>query len=311
MHISGGIDTKVRGLIQMQVKHKDGSMTDTGWFPNLVLDTFFARFAANNNMFIANSQCRVGTGSTTPANSDTALASQVAAITATTNSDVVGTIDVPNNRVVAAIVRQFEFLQGSVVANLAEVGFEFAPGTGGVSSGALNSRSLIKDSFGTPTPLTVTADDQLIVNYRFEVWIPTADYVGTVVLAGITYDVIGRVALNFSTTAENLLRLPIVTSSWFRSYASTSVFGAHGIDPTVESGTAGNTQTNFLSLSGGKEVEMTGTINQMNATGGIKCITIPHGSGGSRLYKYQFTPVIPKTALKVLKLRFRMTCARA
>lgn len=311
MQINGGIDTKVRGLIQMQVKHKDGSITDTGWFPNLILDTFFARFAANNPLFTSSSQCRVGTGSTAPANGDTSLVAQVATRTSTSATDLNGTIDVPNNRVMAARVLQFEFVQGAVVANLAEVGFEFAPSSGGVSPGTLQSRSLIKDAFGTPTPLTVTADDQLIVNYRFEVWIPTVDYIGTVDLAGTMHDVIGRVALNYNQNVITLLNLPVVASGWFLSYDSTSVFGAHGIDPTMQSGTAGNTQTNFLSVSGGKEFELTGTINQMNATGGIKCVTFSGANGSGRLYKYQFDPVIPKTNLKVLKLRFRMTCARA
>lgn len=296
----------------MQVKHKDGSMTDTGWFPNLILDTFFARFAANNTIFNT-VRCSVGTGTAAPTNGDTALQSFIAVTNQTSGSDINGVIDAPNNRIVAARVAQFEFAQGSVVATLAEVGFQFAQSAGGAFPTSLNSRSLIKDPFGTPTTLTVTADDQLIVNYRFEVWIPTVDYTGTVVLAGITHNVIGRVADSFSATVNQLLDLPSFTFGWFSSYASTSVFGAHGIAPTDASGTMGGDTgtTQYLSVSGGKEVEPVGTINQMNATGGIKVITIPNGSSSGRMYKYQFNPVIPKTNLKVLKLRFRMTCTRA
>lgn len=313
-NVAGGIDCKVAGFIQMQLKRNGEVVKDTGWFPNLILDTFFNRFAADNTLFLATSQCRAGTGTTTPSASDTVLVSQVATRNSTSSSDVVGSIDSANNRVVASKIYQYQFVQGAVVANLGEVGFEFSPGAGGVNAGQLNSRSLIKDSFGTPTTLTVTADDQLVVNYRFDLYIPLVDRVGTVVLGGVTYDYIGRVALNYNATVADLLRIPQFTAGWFLAYQSTSTFGAHGADPTNQIANAGaNDLLTYLNISGGKEFEPKASVSQMNDPSGvgIKCITIPSGLNTGRLYKYQFTPIIPKTSLKILSLRFRMTCARA
>lgn len=307
------IQTGVAGFINIQVKHADGTISETGWFKNLILDTFFARYAANNNMVNSGMVCRVGTGVTPPANTDTSLVSQVATQSRTSGSDVLGAIDTPNNRVVAKSINQFIFNVGAVVANLSEIGFEFAPASGGLNAGQLNSRSLTKNNMGVPTTITVTASDQLIVNYTLEVYIPLTDYTGTVVLDGVTYDVLGRVAGDYgnSSTVATILNGPTGTGGGFRSFAATSTFGAQGENPTNESGTASSTMTEFLSVSGGKERQFEASINQLNATGGIKVITIPFVSNiAARGFKYQFTPVIPKDATKLLRLRFRMTCTR-
>lgn len=306
------IQSSARGLINIQVRKPNGEVFETGYFKNLLLDTFFARFAANNTA-IGTMRCVVGTGTTAPANGDTALVYQVASISQTSSFDVNGTLDSPNNRIVFKAVRQFEAAIGAVVANLGEVGFEFAVSSGGLHAGLINSRSLTKDSFGTPTTITVTADDQLIVNYTLEISIPLVDYTGTVNIAGVDYAAVGRVADQYTTTTpNNSLALPTALANQFKSYQATSVFGAHGVAPTLESGTGGALTSTFLSVSGGKEYEMSGTINQLNATGGIGVLTIPIGAASNgRGFKYQFTPAIPKDATKPFKMRFRMTCVRA
>lgn len=302
------MNTGVAGFINIQVKHADGTMSETGWFKNLILDTFFDRYAANSTIISNSITCRVGTGVTPPANTDTTLVSQVATKVRTSGSDVLGAIDAPNNRVVAKSINQFIFNVGEVVANLNEIGFEFAPGSGGVSSGLLNSRSLTKNSMGVPTTITVTSSDQLIVNYTLEVYIPLVDYVGTVVLDGVTYDVIGRVGNGFNKAVSDILLGVTASNDWFLSYGSSSVFGAQGVAPTSASGTASSTSTLFTSISGGKERQFEASINQLNATGGIKVVSVAMGSGIG--FKYQFTPVIPKDATKLLRLRLRMTCTR-
>lgn len=310
------VQTGVAGFINIQVKHADGTMTETGWFKNLILDTFFARYAANNTMINNGMTCRVGTGVTPPANTDTGLVAQVATIVRTGGSNVLGAIDGANNRVVAKSINQFIAAVGAVVGNLNELGFEFAPGSGGLNAGQLNSRSLTKNSMGAPTTITVTSSDQLIVNYTLEVYIPLVDYTGSVVLNGTTYNVVGRVAGDYGTagaSVEGMLTGPDANNSAFRAYGSASTFGAHGVDPTSPSGTNSATSTLYTNISGGKEREYEASINQLNATGGIKVITIPIASGQSGSnngFKYEFTPVIPKNNTFLLRLRFRFTCTR-
>lgn len=197
-------------------------------------------------------QCRVGTGTTTPANGDTALVSQITTRTQTAAFDVAGALDVPNNRHIASAVRQFEFVQGSVVANISEIGFEFAPGAGGVSAGSLNSRSLTKDSFGTPTPITVTADDQLIVNYTLQGITSLTDYSETKTISGVDYGVLGRFSSGFGASLNSLLTMPSTGTFSSVSYGSASTFGAHGIVPTSASGSITNVYSLFPNISGVK-----------------------------------------------------------
>lgn len=304
------IDTKVKGIVNLKIVRNGVCHTDVT-FENLILDTFFNRFAANNILFNT-IECQVGTGTTPPANSDTVLVSKVAQLNANI-TNLAPTIDAVNNRFVAALTCQWQFPIGAVAANIGELGFVFALGVSGANMNQLNSRVLTKDSGGTPTVYPITAGDQLIVNYRFEVWIPLVDYTATLNISGVDYNVIGRIGdiTSSNQSPGNVLRLPVIQSNWLESYGSTSVFGNHGVAPTAGSGTSANTQTDFINISGGKEVEMTATINQLNASGGIKCLTIPSGAGSGKLFKYQFTPVIPKTNLKIFKIRFRMTCSRA
>lgn len=310
----GNINTGVAAFINPIVKHADGTVTDYGTFKNLILDTFFNRYAANNTMINTAMICRVGTGVTPPTNGDTSLVSQVAARERTGGSDVIGAIDIANNRVVAKSINQFAFSVGAVSANIGEVGFEFAPTSGGVNAGQLNSRSLTKDSFGTPTPITVTATDQLIVNYTIEVYIPLVDYTSTVSVAidGLTtnHDVIGRVAQGYATTLTNILEGATASSNGFKAYGASSVFGDHGVAPTESSGVDSSTEVLFPSVSGGKERDFLASVNQLNAIGGIKVISLATSGSGTAAYKYQFTPPIPKTNEFNLKFRVRMTCSR-
>lgn len=307
MNISCGIETKVKGIINIKLIRKGVCHTDLT-FENLILDTFFARFA-NNNTVLGSLRCYVGSGTTPPQNSDTALVSTIAQLPQTSSVNNPASLDNINNRVAASRNHQFEFPQGSVVGNLGEIGFVFAADQGGTQANILNSRSLIKDAFGTPTPLTVTADDQLVVNYTFQLFIPMVDYVSNIQLGGNNYAVLGRVSSISGILLQSLMALPINVS--FLSYASDTVFGDHGVNPSRQSGTNASTATSFLNVAAGtKDYEITASINQFNASGGIGAIGVPSFQGGT-IYKYQFTPPIPKTNQNVLKLRFRYTCVRA
>lgn len=309
------INTGIAAFINPIVKHADGTFTDYGTFKNLILDTFFARFAANNSMTQGGAPmlCRVGTGTTPPVNGDTSLVSAVASQAATTSTEVLGSIDITNNRIIAKSIRQCIFATGAVNTNIAEIGFEFAPSSGGLHAGSLNSRSLTKNSFGVPTAIPVTATDQLIVNYTIEVYVPMVDYTTTIPLDidGVitNHDIIGRIAGAYDKTTNDILLGAENQNNWLRPYGTSATFGAHGADPTPESGIASGTSQLFTSVSGGKEKEFSASVNQLNAVGGLKIFTLAVGSSG-RFYKYQITPPIPKTTDFNLKIRVRMTCTR-
>lgn len=101
--------------------------------------------------------CRVGSGSTDPAFTDTALVSPVASVQGPNATTAWGTGDYLN---AAIMTRVYTFAVGAAAGNLTEIGLSSAVGSN------LQTRSLFKDAGGTPVTIVVAADEQLIVNYR-------------------------------------------------------------------------------------------------------------------------------------------------
>ncbi len=126
--------------------------------------------------------CHVGSGSTPPAFSDTALVSKVAAQVQTGQTDSgVNTTGDP------IYYRQFnvtyQFAQGAAAGNLTEVG------TAGSATANLFSRALILDTNGQPTTVVVTSIDILTVTYQIRVSWDTSDFSTTLTVAGVNYPV--------------------------------------------------------------------------------------------------------------------------
>lgn len=173
------------GEYRMRVyKSKSGMLVrDTGWFDNLILDSGldhiglnFSSSAPRHTRYIA-----VGTDSTVPATTDTQLGSEVARVDSGT-SVTSTTIDSVDRFV--TIQRTASFLNGAAEGNLAEVG---ASRFSSAAGGTLFSRSQIKDSNGDPTTVTVLADEDLVVDYRYRVKQPTGGFSGSVPSTTINY----------------------------------------------------------------------------------------------------------------------------
>lgn len=171
-------------------KSKSGVMVqDTGWFDNLILDSGLDEIGVQ----VANTIPRhteyivVGSGSTAPAVGDLQLESEVARTAAATSSPSVS-IDTVDR--FATLQRSASFLSGSAAGNLSEVGASRYSSAG---AGNLFSRSLIKDSEGSPTTITVASDEDLVVDYRYRIKQPTGGFAGSVPDSSLTYtgDIVG------------------------------------------------------------------------------------------------------------------------
>lgn len=144
---------KIRGEYCLEVVRGGETLCSTGWRPNLITDTgldSLAQVSSNNSW----RNLSVGTGTTAPAPTDTALASRVAGRNISFSR--LGVLS--GNTCTHTGVCTFEL--GSVVGNITELGLS------GYSSGPLFTRALITDLNGDPTSVTVTAEDQLVVTYR-------------------------------------------------------------------------------------------------------------------------------------------------
>lgn len=132
--------------------------------------------------------CAVGTGSATPAATDTGLASELAR----TNSQggIADQQGFAGDTSYHWFRRTHVFTPSQANGNLTEVGY-FSLSTGGV----MWSRQLIKDASGNPTVITKTSEYELRVIYEVRMTIPTADILGTITIDGSSHDTVLRPGL--------------------------------------------------------------------------------------------------------------------
>lgn len=153
------------------------------WFGNLITNYGLDQLGANWNDQLA--YCRLGTGNTAPAFTDTNLVAQVGSTTTVGLGQTQGTA-VDSSYLYRRTSRRFA--AGSVSGvNLAEVGMSFA------ASGAnLFSRALLKDTGGTPTTITLASDEVLDVIYELREYITNADVVVNATIDGVSTTVTMR-----------------------------------------------------------------------------------------------------------------------
>jgi hypothetical protein len=183
---------RVRGLYRCEVRGPDGRLRkDTGWFSNLItnqgLDFLYQQRTPP-------AQCAVGTGNSTPANTDTQLNAQIAA-TSVASTAIGNGGTTPN--FYGFTTYTYQFGQGAAAGNLQEIGVGL-PAT----PVSLFSRALILNGSGSPTTLTILADEFLTVTYQLQLYNPTSDVTGSVTVSGTV--------CNFTLRAANAN-----SSSWY------------------------------------------------------------------------------------------------
>jgi hypothetical protein len=275
------------------------------WFDNLITNGGLDRLGTAGTGS-AWQYCRVGSGSTTPANTDTALAAQIASsnsIFSTSNG-----LDSVNAYIWRREVYQFN--EGVATGNLAEVATSWlTTGTG------IFSRALIKDSFGNPTTITVLADETLRVTWEVRQYYPTTDRTGSVVFTGNiggTYDWTSRVAdltgggnnwvLNSGGGGLAPIAGTIFNGGDLGAITGRPTFTAQSTMPTV-------TLDAYVVGS----YQRTGTIviplATANNAAGITSILFSSTRLGNT-FQLKFTPSIPKTASDVVSLKIGISWVR-
>ena len=178
------IRNKMKGEFQFFNKRKDGTLEpllDGAKSRNLIVDQFFECLGSGvnggNNSRLnfsastsagASSVSRwfiVGTGSTPPAATDTALENQIASTDTVTDHSHSYSYDEQSDTLMFATVSTRSFPIGGVVGNISEVGVDFSSSFAPWAGRFLQSRALIRDSQGDPTTISLGAEDQLVVVY--------------------------------------------------------------------------------------------------------------------------------------------------
>lgn len=288
------------GEYRMEVRRADGSLKhDTGWFKNLILDAGLNRLGSGG----AISGCAVGTNSTAPATTQTALVAR-AAWTTTRQANTTSAAATPPYYY--QLSHTYRFAIGALNGNFSEVGVGWA-------QDSLFSRALIVDGGGTPTPITVLSDEQLDVTYRLRMYHPTADWGGTYTIGGASYTVLGR-AMGVTNNYWNNTGDPssVAVTAVFRNTDGAAFSGGiAAVTATSQSGSyAGGSDISTHEAYSNNSYSRTSTLgwglnNGNSAT--FKGFTVYGVAGGSQ---YEFTPAIPKDNTKTLTFRLSCTWAR-
>lgn len=261
---------------------------------NLITNGGMNRMGTHNDFM---NSCSVGLGNTPPVVTNTALVSLKATVGNSGLGGGDGAMASAPYYVFSAFL--YRFAAGVATGNLSEVGVGW--------SGGLFSRALIVDTAGTPTTITVLADEVLDVTYQLRCYQPVVDSAGTVVLDGVTYDWIGRAADVTKGDQYNWhVRRPAELQE--SAIAYNGPIGPITSTPTGDlSQGNGSANAGYSIDSYQRESTMTFGLTQGNVAGGIKAISYLHGIGK---YQIGFTPAIPKDGTKILTLKVKTSWAR-
>ncbi|WP_414611846.1 hypothetical protein [Stenotrophomonas muris] len=278
------------------------------WFPNLITNAGLDLLGTTGSNPVYG-YCRVGSGNTAPAFSDTALVAQIA-VSSTQQSDTDGV-----NRTGTFYGwhrRTIRFSAGSAAGTLAEVGVSAD------AVGALFSRALILDGGGNPTTITVLADEVLDVTYELRVYPTLADAIGSVVIAGTTYTWTARPLTNatYDTRWSQYLGYGIafnVTSGNFASYgpqamADLPAQGSMPVSPVV--GTSMNPQA-YTAGTYQRSFRMDFDLNDGNVAGGIGAFFAASATFQfAGAWAWGVSPKLPKTSAFKATFTVRMSWGR-
>lgn len=286
---------------------------DTGWRRNLITDFGLRRRSdqrpptSGAGASFGSYFC-IGSGTTAPANSDTTMASFLAASSTSQGSYV------KNTTPVAPFYEKY--------------GQECKRFAAGVGTGTVNEVGIAARNDGTDVcarqlvvpGITKAADEVLDVYWRMTHYPDLTDRVGTVTISGITYDLVLR-AYNVAQNAYNdhFDNVGLFSSPQCSQSGLVSITGSLTA-PVITSNTSGG--DSYWLAGYGDFYQTFGhrwSLNSGNQVNGIRTVAYPWSAPNSR-FQVQFTAqtpsgaadplCIPKDATKELTTYYRVSWAR-
>lgn len=288
----GNLHYKLEGRFTFVLTKPDGTSRTVADFPNLITNGGLDRIGSGNGFL---NYIHLGTGSTTPTFTDTALTTFLASSTdaAPTLNDVSTCAN--SSPYYAQYTINKRFAAGIATGNLTEVGVSWS-----ASTGSLFSHALILDDGGNPTTITKLADEVLDVLYTLRVYAPLVDVSATV----NGYSTVIRAS---SVTYTQNWSASVFSLSGGRAF-STQTLGSITQQP---GGAFYGAQSIYFSAyvngSYSRKVTLDFGLTHGNVPGGIGSLTLHAGFGD---YQCSFTPVIPKDSTKVLTFTFIISFGR-
>ena len=299
------INEKIRmeGFYSFKVSNSKGESRDLSGIiaedhKNLILDVGLNALGTTSVV----SACKVGTGVTPVAVSQTDLATPLA-ITSTLQSSSTG-----RNSTAPYYTwgrRTFRFGQGAAAGNLTEVGVTYGGGS------SLFSRALIVDSEGNPTTLTILSDEWLDVTYELRIYQDLVDKTFNITLLGVDHVVTVRPA-NVTTNPSGSSYFFDHFISWYYYYSQCSHYnGTIGTitgSPSGVGSSAGGTSYGAYSQNSLQRSIIYGVgLNDANLAGGIQSTII---NTDKCSWQVGYVPAIAKDSFKTLTMNYTLSWGR-
>lgn len=300
------VKVSVGGIFTLQV-YRDGKLRETvGPFDNLVLNQGLdilcgGQIPGDTSPNYVMQYVDVGTGTNTPAITDTTLQSPLGNVQIA--SSYGGATYVAGPPAYDTVTNVYTYPLGALVGNISEIG------AGGSSTSYnppiprpfhLFSRALIVDSGGNPTVISLTSADQLVVTYEVRRYLDLTPSTGSVTISSVNYATqtqIYNVTSGFYSPAAQ----PPYNVSFFGAYATQTL-----VSPTTAtipgSGVLrGSSDMTFDPYSIGSYYRTCYAVLSPSAwTSSIGSISLSLWG----TWQIVMTPVIPKTADNALTLHF-------
>lgn len=290
------VANQVQGFMQLVVQKGDGSQRIAAdWFPNLITNAGLNRIGVGN----CATHAWVGSGRRTPNFADTELQNVISkngpAVSDSNGSDVGGGY--------AWFRRTFRFAPGTATGTVQEVGIAWSDIDG------LFSRALVKDSYGSPTAVTVLADESLDVNYEFRIYWPTQDVVQNALIDGTSGLVTIRPMLigNWGPCARDTLTNPRNSGSYF-AYSDAPLGGIDtGPGGAPLGSAAGYTIDTYVNDSFEAVFRARWSGANISSASDIRNFGLSSSLG---LYKMSVNPTVYKDGLRSLNLAIKVSWSR-
>ena len=299
------INEKIRmeGFYSFKVSNSKGESRDLSGIiaedhKNLILDVGLNALGTTSVV----SACKVGTGVTPVAVSQTDLATPLA-ITSTLQSSSTG-----RNSTAPYYTwgrRTFRFSQGTAAGNLTEVGVTYGGGS------SLFSRALIVDSGGNPTTLTILSDEWLDVTYELRIYQDLVDKTFNITLLGVDHVVTVRPA-NVTTNPSGSSYFFDHFISWYYYYSQCSHYNGTigtitGSPSGVGSSTGGTSYGAYSQNSLQRSIIYGVGLDDANLEGGIQSTII---NTHKCSWQVGYVPAIAKDSFKTLTMNYTLSWGR-
>lgn len=315
--------TRIQGFFRCRVLNPDRNWavkTDTGWFPNLILDRGLNFIGGGmGGSYFLHTYCAIGTGNATPDVTQTTLQSYVTSVSS--NSNPAPSLSSWPTTEWGSVSHQttspyyMSSINGWRFTGLNNTFAEL--GTGNSTVPLLCTRTLIKDSGGNPTTITVNTGEVLDVYYCLRCYPYLSDVSLNFDVSGTTHTGTARSGMCGNGFTKNYQMFSFAGAQYWlpaengngygNTYSAGATIGAITTSPTATTGAGiwppndgtSITSSTYVTDTFYRESTYIFQLNYHNFSGGMGGALLYNGVG---TFQYVWTPAVPKDNTKVFSL---------